>query len=569
VAQPKRSAGWVSEANKKPQKKRRHFLSRGDYDVASCRALHDPKELLMRTRAAILITLLAAAALLIAVFQGNHKTTILAEDVPPAPTPAQPNNDTAPPKTETLREPAVADSFYPKDKGQLLHSIDSYLELAPDESISNLRALVCPHAGYIYSGPVAAFSYKQLLKSDFRTVIIMGPSHFSLFDGAFIAPVDGFKTPLGTARLADYAAKLAQTAPFVTSPLFQTDQRVPGGADRPDQFEHSIEVQIPFLQRVLKNEFKIVPIMFGEVEPEAVAGALIGHLDDSTLIIVSSDLSHYHPYDQARLLDTATVKAICELDAETLRQRDKEACGKGPILALLDIAKKKGWKTKLLDYRNSGDVTGDKRRGVVGYSAIAFYEEKAPAPAGGAFSAAERKFMLNLARQSLTSAANRTSRPAPEEKTLPVKLKEDGACFVTYTIDGELRGCIGHLSAVEPLYQSIIENANHAAVQDTRFPQVRPEEVDKIRIEISVLTKPEPLLFSSPEDLLNKLKPNVDGVILIMNGRRSTFLPQVWEQLSDKEEFLEHLSQKAGCPADQWRKPGTHVSIYHVEAWKE
>jgi len=485
-------------------------------------------------------------------------------------------------KNEPAREPAVAGKFYPGDRTALTGMIQGFLDKAAGERIERLRGLVCPHAGYEYSGQTAAFSYKQAQGRNYRTVIVMAPSHHSLFEGAYIAPVSGYKTPLGVAPLSSLAATLAGKAPFSSKPPFRMARAV--GAARPDQFEHSLEVQIPFLQHILKD-FKLVPIVFGEVEPAAVAKALLPFLDEQTLVIASTDLSHFHTDEEARALDSACIKAICNLDAESLSKQ--EACGRAPILALVELARQKGWKTQLLDSRNSSAVTGDKSN-VVGYSAIGFFEKGGAAMgsstadvkdatkntaaadgAGNQFSASERQWMLKLARNTLNEVVNRRNMPEVAEKEAPEKLRENGACFVTLTIGGDLRGCIGHIVAIEPLYKAVADNARSAALEDYRFNPVQPEELKKIHIEISVLTKPEPLAFNGPEDLLKKLQVNKDGVVLKVGGRGATFLPQVWEKLPDKVDFLNHLSQKAGMPAAAWREPGTQVSIYHVEAFEE
>jgi AmmeMemoRadiSam system protein A len=217
----------------------------------------------------------------------------------------------------------------------------------------------------------------------------------------------------------------------------------------------------------------------------------------------------------------------------------------------------------LLDYRNSGDVTGEKDR-VVGYTAVAFY---APGPEN--LSAAERKFLLELARKTLTSVTAGGSVPEAATKDIPPKLAEKKACFVTLTKSGALRGCIGHLTAMEPLHQAVADNARNAALRDPRFPAVGPDELDQIKIEISVLTDPQPLAFSSPDDLLSKLHPNEDGVLLHIGPRTATFLPQVWAQIPDKVEFLNHLSQKAGGEPSAWRGKDVSVSIYHAECFEE
>jgi hypothetical protein len=295
-----------------------------------------------------------------------------------------------------------------------------------------------------------------------------------------------------------------------------------------------------------------------------VAQAVATQLDDKTLLVVSSDLSHYHPYDEAKALDDRCVKAICNLDIAAMESQ--EACGKLPILALLHLAHQNGWQARLLDYRNSGDTSGDKSHGVVGYSAIAFF---APAPEN--YAAPERKLLLDLARRTLTCVVTNPDLSGFEvnARGLPPQLSETKACFVTLTENGGLRGCIGHIVPQEPLYQAVEDNARNAATRDPRFVPVQPGEAGKIKIEISVLTEPKPLLFTSPEDLLAKLQPGKDGVVLKLDGHSATFLPQVWEQLPDKVEFLNHLSEKAGCAPGDWRKPGTSVLIYHVEAFKE
>jgi AmmeMemoRadiSam system protein A len=196
--------------------------------------------------------------------------------------------------------------------------------------------------------------------------------------------------------------------------------------------------------------------------------------------------------------------------------------------------------------------------------AVAFY---APAPEN--LAAVERKFLLDLARKTLVTVTAGGSLSEVAEKDVPSKLAEKKACFVTLTKDGALRGCIGHLTAMEPLHQAVAENARNAALRDPRFSPVQAEELDKIKIEISVLTEPQPLAFSSPDDLLSKLHPNEDGVLLHIGPRTATFLPQVWAQIPDKVKFLEYLSQKAGSEASAWRGKDVSISIYHVECFEE
>jgi len=343
---------------------------------------------------------------------------------------------------------------------------------------------------------------------------------------------------------------------------------------------------VPFLQKTLKD-FKILPVMFGDADPEQVARGLADIVDDRTLVVASTDLSHYHPYDEAKVLDERTLKWICAMDFNSLQSPGgrESACGRMAVLALMHLARLKGWTPQLLDYRNSGDTSGDKSRGVVGYGAIAF---SGPAPGPSARSAAaspesksatgqtaaqftpdERKFLLDLARKTLKSATAGSAMPKPKSDAVLSRLKEAKGCFVTLTEAGQLRGCIGNILPAGPLHEAVMENARSAALRDSRFAPVTPDEVDKIHIEISVLTEPQLLKFTLPEDLLAKLQPHNDGVVLKIGPRGATFLPQVWEQLPDKAEFLNHLAQKAGCEPSAWRGKDVSVSIYHVEAFEE
>ena len=244
--------------------------------------------------------------------------------------------------------------------------------------------------------------------------------------------------------------------------------------------------------------------------------------------------------------------------------RGEETCGKTPTLTIMNLAKLRGWKARLLDHRNSGDSTGDKSSGVVGCAAVAFYEPGQPS-----CTAEEKRFLLDLAKRTVHEVVANGKLPEVDEKTVPKKFTDKKGCFVTLTKKGQLRGCIGHIMPQAPLYKAIMDNARGAAVQDFRFAKVEPAELSEMEFEVSILTEPKPLEFNSPEDLLGKLRPHVDGVVLKISGRSSTFLPQVWAQLPDKEEFLNRLAMKGGSALSDWRKPGASVFVYQVEAFKE
>lgn len=482
--------------------------------------------------------------------------------------------------------------------------VDRFLAEAPAREMPNLRALICPHAGYEFSGPVAAHAYKLLVGRSYDTVIILAPSHYAAFEGASVPAADAYETPLGKVPISQKAKQLAGKKPFVLEPkcfvhrpgwAHMASKPAPGiGEDTPDTWEHSHEVQVPFLQKVLTN-FSILPIVFGEVDPEQVANALAELIDDQTLIIASTDLSHYMPYERANEMDRRTIKWICDLDIKSLGApaARETACGRGPVLALMHLAKRNGWKPHLLDYRNSGDTSGDKSQGVVGYAAIAFCAQPVQARSDAAppsaematpaepkpaqaqshqtaqFSPEEQKFLLELARKTIRSVTTGGGLPKIDPAAVPPGVKVSKGCFVTLTKHGQLRGCIGNILPAGPLYQAVIENARSAALHDFRFPPVRADELDDIHIEISVLTEPVPLQFDSPDDLLAKLQPGKDGVVLEIGERKATFLPQVWQQLPDKVEFLNHLAMKAGAGPSDWRGKNVKVSIYHVVAFEE
>lgn len=383
----------------------------------------------------------------------------------------------------TVRPAAVAGLFYPADQEALSSRIDKLLSAAKTEPLGTLRGLVVPHAGYEYSGPTAAAGYKQVVGRDIRTVVLMAPSHYADFHGAFVTDAGAYETPLGRVPVAAWAHELGQHEPFVSHPQCRVTRpswsaespREPParGEDLPDTWEHSLEVQVPFLQKTL-TDFQIVPIVFGESDPQAVAEELTKRLDDQTLLVASSDLSHFYPDKTARELDKDCIDTVCRLDCAWME--DQEACGKQPIVTLMYIARAKGWKAKLLEYRNSGDITGDNSR-VVGYAAIAFFEPKdatdaAPASPVSVWTPEDQKTLLALARQSLEDAVRSGRLREPDLADYASRLTAPRACFVTLTKDGALRGCIGHIFPGEPLVKAVVHNAASAAVRDTRFSPV-------------------------------------------------------------------------------------------------
>ncbi|MBD3389200.1 MAG: AmmeMemoRadiSam system protein B [Candidatus Altiarchaeales archaeon] len=449
--------------------------------------------------------------------------------------------------TPTYRRPAVAGAFYASEPHKLSDDIDRYLGDAEDyPGVYGIRGLISPHAGYRFSGQVAAYGYRQLMNSRYETVIVMGPSHRHYLKGASIADADFYKTPLGDVPVSPKVKEMLEEDVFTYEP--EAHER-----------EHSVEVQVPFLQKVLPP-FKLIPVVVGDVDPKVLAAALEKYVDEDTLVIASTDLSHYHEYDEAVGLDEKTIEAIVGLDYVKMA-REGDCCGKIPTMALMLMAYERGWRTMKFDYRNSGDTSGDASNGVVGYASIGFYD---------GLNAEEQELLLDLAQKALESHYSGVEMKY-DYSSLPPKLREVKGCFVTLNKDGELRGCIGHLAPMRKLHECVMENTLNAALHDSRFKPVREDELEDVRIEISVLSEPKELHYDSPEDLLAKLIPGVDGVILKNGMRQSTYLPVVWEQLPDKEEFLSHLCLKQGSPANCWRTSEVltyQAQEFHQEGFK-
>ncbi len=250
-----------------------------------------------------------------------------------------------------IRQPAMAGMFYPSDPELLSDTVDEYLENVAELPLEGtLKAIIVPHAGYVYSGQVAAYGHKLLGDAAPSRIILIGPAHTIYLKGVVADSHEYWLLPLGKARVME--------GPFPVN-------------EEAHRGEHCLEVQVPFLQRVL-DDFQFMPLVVGKCDPEEVADKIISLIDDKTVIVVSTDLSHFFDYDTAVDLDTVTNNAIESLDYQMLSESG-EACGKMATLILLKIALHLGWKCRLLNYRNSGDVTGEKDR-VVGYSSFAFYE---------------------------------------------------------------------------------------------------------------------------------------------------------------------------------------------------
>jgi AmmeMemoRadiSam system protein B/AmmeMemoRadiSam system protein A len=469
--------------------------------------------------------------------------------------------------------PSVAGMFYPSDAETLRADIARYLKSAsPPEIDGEIVAAIVPHAGYVYSAPVAAYAYeaiarqaeKQGSEADKKldAVVVLAFSHRGGHGGVSVYYQGAMETPLGLKGVNEEIARA-----FMNSdPRLSFSQRVFVG-------EHSGEVQIPFIQTVLPD-VPIVPVIFGQqnaLNVEAVARWLeeIAR-GNRILVIATTDLSHYSPYERANSMDTQTVRLMVEGDprqmAGYVSEHHDRMCGPGPVLAAMSYAESRGATPVLLKYLNSGDTAGDKAA-VVGYAAVVFVKKNSAEPnenkpeasaiheneAGESDSnyldGNDKKTLLQLARRSLESfVRNKTLLlvDAPESE----RLRQNGAAFVTLTKNGQLRGCIGSMQPTMPLYHTVIRMAAEAASEDPRFPPVQPEELEDIHIEISVNT---PLReVSGPDEIvLGK-----HGVVVAKGLRQGVFLPQVAKETGwTKKEFLENLcAHKAGLPPDAYKR---------------
>jgi len=456
-----------------------------------------------------------------------------------------------------VRAPVWAGLFYPSDSNALAQKIDELSRKARKTAIQipknkSLRAIVLPHAGYIYSGWTAAHAAHILPDKGISKVILLGPDHRIGFRNAAICDVRAYATPLGRIDLHPDVDKLRRQPE-----LFQN---LPAIQDK----EHSLEVVLPFLQHYL-NDFKLVPIIVGRGGIGPIAGAISTIIDDQTLLVISSDLSHFLPYEAAKARDHETINEILSLRPDKMMKTDNRACGLSPLLITTRIAQSYHWKPVLLHYANSGDTAGDRSR-VVGYAAIAYFGGLSMTNQNNIttqFSEAQGQTLVKLARLTLRK---RFGRDNPDETTQALKtalsnesFNQHYGTFVTLTTNGQLRGCIGSLTATEAVVEGVKQNAINAAFHDPRFAPLSEKELDRVEIEVSVLTDPKPLDFQDGADLIQKLRPHIDGVIIQKGAARSTFLPQVWEQLPQPEDFLGHLCMKAGLSADAWKKPGLEV----------
>jgi len=468
------------------------------------------------------------------------------------------------------REPIVAGQFYPGNAEMLREELTKLFEKASERKTDrNVMAVISPHAGYVFSGEVAASSYNQLdYNKKYNTIFIIGSSHRTAFDGASIYNKGNFRTPLGMVPVdIDLANHLIDEYNCFNN---RTDAQL---------YEHSLEVQIPFLQYRLKNDFRIVPIVIATQNRETcrrIAGALKPYFTPENLFVISTDFSHYPTYENANKVDKITADAILSnnprelikaLDANDISGIDNLAtslCGWSSVLTLMYITEKMEGTTYLpIEYKNSGDAKGygDKLR-VVGYHAIVVTREPAANTANQSaetsFSLKDKNDLLSLARQTIEGYVMNSKYGKPVTGDYSAALTAPSGAFVTLHSKGNLRGCIGRFDADNPLYLVVQEMAISAATRDSRFTPVTAEELKDIDIEISVLTPLKKI------QSINEITMGKHGIYIKKGYRTGTFLPQVANETHwTLEEFLGHCARdKAGIGWDGWKE----AELYTYEA---
>jgi AmmeMemoRadiSam system protein B/AmmeMemoRadiSam system protein A len=463
-----------------------------------------------------------------------------------------------------IREPAVAGTFYPEDPDELAALVDGLLDAAEShlEADRELKALVCPHAGLRFSGAVAAETFACLKKRQISTVVLVGPDHYIGFEGIAVYPAGAFKTPLGEVWVDEELSNLFLEAGAGVRAAPEAHSR-----------EHALEVQLPFLQRVLP-EANIVPVLMGfrsRSNVEVLANVLSRALDNPRVILLATtDLSHYHPREVARKLDsriTDLVRAFAPPSLwEELKNGRVEACGGDPLVSVMLGAGIAGAElSRILRYGDSAD-SGGSDQSVVGYLSAAFFRGMPPSKVQFEAHAKElvpeeAETLLNLAHQSAATPPG-SAFPVMELRMISQAMRNPGRAFVTLKHGTELRGCVGYMDATLPLWEVVARSARAAAHDDSRFSPVEPDEMAEITVEVSVLTEPREV--ASPEDVV----VGRHGVILSHEGRQGVLLPQTAiEHGWNREALLSYACRKAGLSVHAW-KQGAQIQVFEAQVFQ-
>lgn len=468
--------------------------------------------------------------------------------------------------TENIRRAVVAGQFYPADPDELKGMIDEFLSNAPAQpGLKNIIGLVCPHAGYVYSGQTAAYAYKTVQGNEYDAVIVIAPSHRDPIEGASIWNKGAYQTPLGLVPVNEaLASEIMAHEPTIQATKYG------------HRMEHSLEVQLPFLQQTIRN-LTIIPIVIQDYSLsncKRIANAITRAVKNKeVLLVASTDLYHGENYKECLEYSKFTLEKIIKMEPEQLFESfedgKSQACGAGPVVIIEMIAKELGAnKAKLLTQTNSNDVIGQRGGYVVGYGAVAIYrnsseqKEKKEVGIDMGLSLEDKKQLMEIARKSIEAAVK--GEKIPDFKVASSILKENRGAFVTIHKKNQLRGCIGYIVGYKPLHLTVKEMAQAAALRDPRFPPVRPAELKDLHLEISVLTPIHTIKN------VEEIEVGKHGIIIERGYESGLLLPQVaTENNWDRTTFLEHTCQKAGLPANSWKEPGTVIKIFSADVFSQ
>ncbi len=458
-----------------------------------------------------------------------------------------------------IRKPIVAGMFYPSDAHELRQLVHGYIENVEKRHINGeIVALISPHAGYMYSGQVAAYAYKLVEGMHFDDVVVIAPSHRVDFLGASIYDGKAYETPMGIVPIdRELSRRISQQSEII--------RYVPQAHAR----EHSLEVQIPFLQSVLKG-FSLVPVVMGPTWNfgvcQQLSQAIIRSIKGKrTLIIASSDLTHSHNYQQVVAQDEILAHRIEQFDItgleEDLRKGRCQACGGGPMVVAMMVAQGLGaHRGEVLNLTNSGNVTGKKTPGnyVVGYMAAVLYQGAEKTGAG--LTEEDKRCLHRIARRAIEDVAR--GKPVLEFSVDSRALKEKKGVFVTLKRRGQLRGCIGCIKDIKPLYKLVGEMAAAAAFHDPRFNPITEAELSDLEVEISVLTR------MKRTKAVEEIEVGKHGILIEKGFHSGLLLPQVATEYGwDRKTFLERTCLKSGLPKDAWKDQDTRIYSFSADVF--
>lgn len=434
-----------------------------------------------------------------------------------------------------IRPSAVAGKFYTANPDELKSQIIKFDKEKITDYDCKSRAIIVPHAGYLYSGQLACEGF-QYLDKNAKNIFVIAPAHYALVKGAAVSSANSWETPLGNLQVnEDISRELTER--------FKCEYN-----DEALAPEHSVEVQLPFIL-YFAPKAKIIPILVGDDTCGHIE-EIISHYwqNPDNSFVISSDLSHFYSSDYAKKIDILTAKMVESAEIEEFNPH--QACGSVGICALSMFAKRNNFSLIRVNLKNSGEVTGDDNR-VVGYGSWFLYEGQPNRFIKDNFS----KLTIDICKKTILRGVEDRHLPTGRDFIhIPQIFEEEGACFVTLEKNGNLRGCIGSITAHRSLFDDLVRNSYNSAFSDTRFKPVSKDELEDISISVSLLSVPSKMIFKNEEDLLAQIRPYIDGIIIKDGAYQAVYLPSVWEQLPEKSVFLNSLKQKAGLPSNYFSK---------------